>query len=133
MVLFPLVFCFVCVEGMRELGSCTFEGKTYSNNEVIDTDPCRPLQCIEGEVPLLIIECVNAPCADYEVQSGDCCATCPNGPNCRLPDGTLMPGDETRTLVDGRDCFCLRSYSFGIRPRNPDAMCINVPIQTPKE
>ncbi|ESO97214.1 hypothetical protein LOTGIDRAFT_174498 [Lottia gigantea] len=123
------LFGLLCVKGhslgldSNKIGQCTYKGQVYNDGEIIPSDPCQPRKCISGYVPLAFVDCINPQCVDFVIKSGECCATCPTGMNCRLPNGTLMPGKEIRIMPDGKTCRCVHTFGFGKEPHNPDALC----------
>jgi len=71
-------------------------------------DPCVTCSCtklgivVEGydynKCEETVTEChARVPCADSVIKPGDCCPTCPNGPNCRIYGQLVNPsGDKIR-------------------------------------
>ncbi|KAK6170575.1 hypothetical protein SNE40_018937 [Patella caerulea] len=71
--------------------TCNYNGTVYKNKEVFRTNTCHNCQCIANVIVCKRIECVNPLCVDYTVK--DCCWECPNGKNCRAPNGKVIPND----------------------------------------
>ncbi|KAK6967625.1 brorin [Biomphalaria glabrata] len=69
-------------------------------------------QCDAGKV----ISCKNVacqlpPCMDSVLKSGECCKSCPNGPNCSL-DGFPLALNSMGLRSDGLWCQCSYTSSF---------------------
>nr|KAG5697326.1 hypothetical protein BaRGS_004992 [Batillaria attramentaria] len=100
------------------------EDKSYR-----DYASCTIYECdLSGEVHIMIGDCMPPACVD-PVQ-GSCCMYCPDGNNCRLPSGEIIPANE-EVYVDGAMCKCPeQTYIFGgVDEALTDAIC-GTPPQT---
>ncbi|KAI8783730.1 von Willebrand factor C domain-containing protein 2 [Biomphalaria glabrata] len=67
---------------------------------------CAPCRCVHGFLQCVSIRCGQPPCMDSAILPGQCCPTCPNGPNCALPGGGILAAGRSTTLSDGLICRC---------------------------
>ncbi|XP_055862973.1 uncharacterized protein LOC129922160 [Biomphalaria glabrata] len=68
------------------------------------------------------VGCREAPCADQVLIEGDCCYSCPNGPNCAMDD-TYLKLDDLAFDSRGYQCSCSYTSSF----RKPELDCVPPP------
>ncbi|KAK0060458.1 brorin [Biomphalaria pfeifferi] len=68
------------------------------------------------------IGCYPPPCVDNVLIEGDCCYSCPNGPNCDM-DGTPLKLDGLAFNSIGQQCSCSYTTSHSI----PSLTCIDLP------
>ncbi|ESP05448.1 hypothetical protein LOTGIDRAFT_228029 [Lottia gigantea] len=119
--------CFACADKFTRpmiKETCTRNGKTYKVGEKVRDNPCQPCFCSEGGLmACMVIDCMMPNCADYVRNPDQCCSTCPNGPNCRLPDGTLMSADKPHVMADGSVCQCHHMIGMGFTPYSVNATC----------
>ncbi|KAK0055073.1 von Willebrand factor C domain-containing protein 2 [Biomphalaria pfeifferi] len=78
----------------------------YTEGEITDGD-CLPCFCYRGSLVCATVQCQSTPCVDYDILPGECCPSCPNGPNCLLPDKGILASGQSTTLNDGRTCTCV--------------------------
>ncbi|CAL1542788.1 unnamed protein product [Lymnaea stagnalis] len=64
-------------------------------------------KCVAGVWNCSSVDCSDKQCVDGYTPPGQCCAVCPNGPNCKT-HGATIPLDKTVTLPDGYTCRCAR-------------------------
>ncbi|KAL8565609.1 hypothetical protein ACOMHN_060350 [Nucella lapillus] len=85
--------------------SCIFNGKRYGDGDIFFTTPCIFCECSDG-APLCGSEDCDVPkCVDAVQKPENCCPTCPNGPNCHGPHGTIIPyGREV--IIENQNCWC---------------------------
>ncbi|XP_078594357.1 uncharacterized protein LOC144872167 [Branchiostoma floridae x Branchiostoma japonicum] len=119
---------------------CVLNGVEYPIGAIIrpPSDPCRVCYCIEPG----IIHCrrttrttcpaeLPQPCVDFVLgyQPGQCCPsrTCPNGRNCRNPDGGSPIPDGQAVIVNGQLCYCLVAM-LPSGTYNTEVMC---PVTSP--
>ncbi|XP_055900979.1 brorin-like [Biomphalaria glabrata] len=81
-------------------------GEILREGEITDGD-CLPCFCYRGSLVCATVQCQSTPCVDYDILPGECCPSCPNGPNCLLPDGGILAAGQSTTLNDGRTCTCV--------------------------
>ncbi|KAK7091851.1 hypothetical protein V1264_009479 [Littorina saxatilis] len=73
-------------------------------------------------------------CVDASKPSGECCATCPNGRNCRIPSTGEVISAGLPVYRNGMRCECPpQSHALpGIqRPEHYTAVCKEVATTTP--
>ncbi|XP_013076660.2 brorin-like [Biomphalaria glabrata] len=69
-------------------------------------------QCDAGKViSCKNVACQEPPCMDSVLKSGECCKSCPNGPNCSL-DGFPLALNSMGLRSDGLWCECSYTSSF---------------------
>ncbi|KAK3088755.1 hypothetical protein FSP39_023368 [Pinctada imbricata] len=114
---------------------CLHNGKTYQVGS-FQPSPCEHCQCTStGRAFCAIADCFITPCVDSIHDPTKCCPVCPNGPNCRAPDGTIIKKGEKHTTADGSLCQCQTSFSFSheaiclLKPKDPILIDpVNVPV-----
>ncbi|XP_055899732.1 von Willebrand factor C domain-containing protein 2-like [Biomphalaria glabrata] len=85
---------------------CDLPGGGRLRNGERSSDPCSPCLCFHGELQCVSAMCAGPECIDWRTEPGQCCPTCPNGPNCLLPGGgTVKPG-ESVVISGSRTCTC---------------------------
>ncbi|KAK7112333.1 hypothetical protein V1264_011804 [Littorina saxatilis] len=103
------------------MAGCMHDGKWYpeggSNN-----NPCMPCHCYQGRMVCAIVDCFFTPCVDSVRDPTKCCPICPNGPNCRAPDGTVIPANGTVRLDADTTCKCDSHGALGFMSMNA-AVC----------
>nr|AJA37884.1 C-type lectin [Littorina littorea] len=78
------------------------ESKTYASDWSCVTYRCEK----SGDLFYLIGHCFERPrCVDPERRPGDCCRSCPNGENCRVPSGKVIPAGQD-VMDGGVSCRC---------------------------
>ncbi|XP_046350126.2 von Willebrand factor C domain-containing protein 2-like isoform X1 [Haliotis rufescens] len=92
---------------------CVHQNKTYMVGEKTDS-ACMPCECTpSGRMACLVIDCFFAPpCVDHVTKPGQCCATCPNGRNCKFGDHIIKEG-ETYKPDTKTECKC-NTHVFGM-------------------
>lgn len=86
--------------------SCTYEGIEYPPGS-FKTHDCKECVCTdEGEVECTETKCFDYPCVDKVRQPGNCCPMCPNGQNCKAPDGTVVRYEEEYVMSENVVCVC---------------------------
>ncbi|KAK7110125.1 kielin/chordin-like protein [Littorina saxatilis] len=92
-------------------------------------DGCRHCQCDQsGQAMCYHQDCVLAMCVDRESVPGQCCDTCPNGFNCRTPQGTVIAMHQS-IVENGMNCSCpIFDPGYGMGSpggggANPQAVC----------
>ncbi|KAK7471543.1 hypothetical protein BaRGS_00035823 [Batillaria attramentaria] len=116
-----LVFSSVQSTTTPPAGGCQYRGNTYPEGS-FRPNPCSPCMCRAGEVHCAIVDCFMPPCVDPQQVEGQCCPVCPNGPNCRAPDGTIVKDGETVEISPGTRCHCV-SHGGGGFLAHTQAFC----------
>lgn len=101
--------------------ACTWNGQQYNNGEKWNPDPCTFCTCEGGRPICAVADCALPSCVDMVHDADQCCPTCPNGPNCRASDGTVIPAGQVVNITDRISCHCPTS-GFFMGPL--DAICI---------
>ncbi|XP_076454518.1 von Willebrand factor C domain-containing protein 2-like [Babylonia areolata] len=93
---------------------CMYQGKWYPEGE-FKPDPCSPCHCFEGRAVCAIVDCFfPAPCVDAVRDPDQCCPVCPNGPNCRAPDGQVITAGQHVQINEDTTCSCPQNHGgFG--------------------
>lgn len=85
---------------------CYYQGSYYPVGSFKPT-PCEYCQCsISGQAMCAIADCAPPQCADAVHEKDKCCPTCPNGHNCKAPDGHLLNLGETYYMNSHTKCYC---------------------------
>merc|ERR1712154_121455 len=114
---------------IKPANGCFFEGKWYQEHAQNNTNPCRPCTCYSGQMACAIVDCFFEPCVDAVHDPKHCCPTCPNGRNCRAPDGHIIPADGTLYKPDrNTQCTC-SGHMFG----SAQAECLKTATLMPLE
>ncbi|XP_062574847.1 von Willebrand factor C domain-containing protein 2-like [Saccostrea cucullata] len=89
---------------------CLYHGKHYPIGP-FKPSACEPCHCTSsGQAYCAIVDCFFGGCVDAVHDPDHCCPVCPNGRNCKAPDGTIIKHGETYSTAD-MTCHC----SFGTR------------------
>ncbi|XP_076464742.1 von Willebrand factor C domain-containing protein 2-like [Babylonia areolata] len=99
---------------------CTWQGKHYPEGHSFSPDPCTSCQCSGGQAMCAVMDCMMPACVDMVHSPDQCCPTCPNGPNCRAPDGTIIPAGQEVKIDSSTTCRCEQSHFM----MNSDAVCM---------
>ncbi|XP_005106989.1 von Willebrand factor C domain-containing protein 2-like [Aplysia californica] len=117
------------VTGMTVKPGCERNGVMYKPGEKFSPSPCEFCHCQDnGQAMCAIQDCAFPPCVDAVFKPDQCCPVCPNGPNCRSSDGTLMHVGETVTTANGDVCYCPTSPNMHWGPQT--AVCKRPPPTT---
>ncbi|XP_048754813.2 brorin-like [Ostrea edulis] len=107
-----LAFVVSCVHGdLRPLeltttAGCYYQG-SYHPVGPFSPSPCEDCHCpTSGKVICAITDCFITPCVDAVHEKDKCCPTCPNGPNCKAPDGHIIKIGETYHMNSYTICHC---------------------------
>ncbi|XP_022325732.2 von Willebrand factor C domain-containing protein 2-like [Crassostrea virginica] len=114
------IFCLIAtglltVHGLTPLlattpGGCLYHGQYYPVGS-FQASPCEPCQCTSsGQAFCAIVDCFFGGCVDQVHDKNHCCPVCPNGRNCKAPDGTIIKHGDTYSTGD-MTCHC---SAFGI-------------------
>ncbi|XP_059142839.1 von Willebrand factor C domain-containing protein 2-like [Physella acuta] len=97
-----------------ETPGCLHNGVYRREGESFDDGDCNDCWCSPWGVNCFSVLCATPQCHDSVFKAGDCCPSCPSGPNCRLPGGRIISVGVNVTM-NGRVCRCdtPRTY-FGI-------------------
>ncbi|XP_061188123.1 von Willebrand factor C domain-containing protein 2-like [Saccostrea echinata] len=88
---------------------CLYHGKWYQAGS-FQHSPCEPCQCTSsGQAYCAIVDCFFDGCVDAVHDPNKCCPQCPNGRNCKAPDGTIIKHGDTYNTPT-MSCQC---SSFG--------------------
>nr|XP_022325732.1 von Willebrand factor C domain-containing protein 2-like [Crassostrea virginica] len=91
-------------------GGCLYRGKFYPVGS-FQLSPCEPCHCTSsGQAYCEVVDCFFIQCVDYVHDKNHCCPVCPNGPNCRIADGSIIKHGDTYSMGD-RTCRCTGSQS----------------------
>ncbi|ELT94272.1 hypothetical protein CAPTEDRAFT_227923 [Capitella teleta] len=83
---------------------CDRDGVHYgSGDRVPHPDKCAWCSCRGGHISCVMTQCAFPQCVDSVESENSCCRTCPNGENCRTPEG-IIPFGETWTESRGEYC-----------------------------
>nr|XP_022328347.1 von Willebrand factor C domain-containing protein 2-like [Crassostrea virginica] len=86
--------------------TCLYDGTVYPKGS-FKPSLCKECICSEnGDVQCTDIECFIYPCVDKVHKPGDCCPMCPNGQNCKAPDGTVIRFGEEYVMSENVVCVC---------------------------
>lgn len=101
------------------------DGKVYPPRSVVLSGNCDRCICPPGggRVVCARARCPPALCVDAVKRPGECCYSCPNGPNCLLSDHVIPAGKPIHTSKC-QVCECPSSISlFGRNSGPPQAVC----------
>lgn len=85
---------------------------------------CKHCNCIDdGKSICFTVKCPKIECADAVFIKGKCCAICPDGPNCRMDNGSILKMGDHAQFGDNI-CECVKIND--IQPA-PVMRCIYVP------
>ncbi|KAK7103216.1 hypothetical protein V1264_018166 [Littorina saxatilis] len=91
----------------EEAGKCLYKGQWYPEG-VFVPDACKKCYCGQGEHFCAVLSCDIAQCYDAVTDDPDhCCPFCPNGPNCRAPDGTVVQVGQEHQRSPDELCTCI--------------------------
>lgn len=95
--------CGVCIQ----YGCLHSDGKSYPPGAVVLKSACERCICPEegGRTVCEKVACPDVTCVNPIQEEGECCHTCPDGPNCWLDDRILQAG-ETVTVSRCKKCHC---------------------------
>ncbi|KAL4230644.1 von Willebrand factor C domain-containing protein 2-like [Mactra antiquata] len=95
--------------------TCTYNGITYHSGESFQPSPCEHCYCPPGgHVACAIADCFFTPCVDAVHDPTKCCPQCPNGPNCRHTDGTIIKQGDVYHPDANTECRCADNhFGFG--------------------
>ncbi|KAK3088630.1 hypothetical protein FSP39_021499 [Pinctada imbricata] len=86
--------------------TCEYNGKQYPVGS-FQPNPCQPCQCTSsGRAYCAVVDCFFTQCVDYVHDKNQCCPTCPNGRNCRAPDGTVIKYGQSYNPDPNTHCQC---------------------------
>uniref|UniRef100_A0A8W8MMY7 VWFC domain-containing protein n=1 Tax=Magallana gigas TaxID=29159 RepID=A0A8W8MMY7_MAGGI len=86
--------------------NCTYKGIEYPPGS-FKTHDCKECVCAgDGEMECTETKCFDYPCVDKVRRPGDCCPMCPNGQNCKAPDGTVVRYEEEYAMSENVVCVC---------------------------
>ncbi|KAL8583305.1 hypothetical protein ACOMHN_057591 [Nucella lapillus] len=116
---------------------CMHEGKWYPEGS-FQANPCSPCQCQGGRVFCAIVYCFPPPCVDAVRKPDHCCSTCPNGANCRAPDGSVISAGQSVQINADTTCSCpggghhmgFMGHSQALCLSKPPANTVTVPADT---
>ncbi|KAK7483973.1 hypothetical protein BaRGS_00024857 [Batillaria attramentaria] len=90
---------------------------------------CTIYECdADGQLQQMIGDCLPPMCVNPEM--GTCCMYCPQGDNCALPSGEVIPAGKT-VERDGIRCQCSAPVPFFGASYNPTAVCVAIANTTP--
>lgn len=98
------------------------DGRVYFPGAPVSDTPCERCHCHEYGRRLVCVpkvECEQPRCVDAIQEEGDCCFTCPKGPNCWL-EGKVLPAGKVVQLSGCRLCQCPKTVDKNGRL---DAVC----------
>ncbi|KAL8597423.1 hypothetical protein ACOMHN_050921 [Nucella lapillus] len=98
---------------------CTWNGHVIPEGHRFEPDPCTSCQCQHGLTTCMQSACALPDCVDFVRDPNQCCPVCPNGGNCRAPDGTIVPEGQEVTISTSQACRCRHTGLFGGR----EAVC----------
>ncbi|GFN91942.1 von Willebrand factor c domain-containing protein 2-like protein [Plakobranchus ocellatus] len=76
---------------INETRGCVEDGAFHPVGYVFKRSPCMTCTCKPtGKFLCYSIMCGRPRCMDFKKNSSTCCSTCPNGENCRGPDGVAV-------------------------------------------
>ncbi|KAK7471528.1 hypothetical protein BaRGS_00035808 [Batillaria attramentaria] len=85
---------------------CEWQGKWYAEGQQFNPDPCTFCNCQNGRAMCAVADCMMPACVDSKRDPTQCCPVCPNGNNCRAPDGTIIPAGQEVQLDAHTTCRC---------------------------
>ncbi|XP_056009581.1 von Willebrand factor C domain-containing protein 2-like [Ostrea edulis] len=109
--LFATVFITVSSQDLLSTSTagCLYHGKYYPVGS-FKPSACQPCQCTSsGQAFCAIVDCFFGGCVDAVHNPDHCCPVCPNGRNCKAPDGTIIKHGDTYSTAE-MTCQC---SSFG--------------------
>ncbi|XP_061185808.1 von Willebrand factor C domain-containing protein 2-like [Saccostrea echinata] len=113
-----LVFAITYVQGellpleLTTTAGCYYQGSYYPIGSFKPT-PCEYCQCTtSGQAMCAIADCFITPCVDAIHEKDKCCPTCPNGHNCKAPDGHIIKAGDTYHMNRYTTCHC-DGHQFG--------------------
>ncbi|XP_062574781.1 von Willebrand factor C domain-containing protein 2-like [Saccostrea cucullata] len=113
-----LIFMITYVQGellpleLTTTAGCYYHGSYYPVGSFNPT-PCEYCQCTtSGQAMCAIADCVMTPCVDPIHEKDKCCPTCPNGHNCKAPDGHIIKVGDTYHMDHYTTCHC-DSHQWG--------------------
>merc|ERR1712154_120619 len=103
--------------------TCTWGGHTFQPGETYSPDPCTNCTCEgHGRPMCAMMACMMPACVDAVHDPTMCCPVCPNGENCRGPNGEVIPAGKDVNVGHGVTCRCADS-NHGFMASGSDAMC----------
>nr|XP_034303064.1 brorin-like [Crassostrea gigas] len=101
------IFLTVTGQDLVTSSGCLYHGKVYPVGS-FDPSPCEICQCSSsGQAYCAIVDCFSVGCADAVHDPNQCCPVCPNGRNCKAPDGTIIKHGDTYSTAY-ITCLCLQ-------------------------
>ncbi|XP_052721316.1 von Willebrand factor C domain-containing protein 2-like [Crassostrea angulata] len=98
---------FLTVSGQDLVTSSGYHGNVYPVGS-FDPSPCEICQCSScGQAYCAIVDCFSVGCVDAVHEPNQCCPVCPNGRNCKAPDGTIIKHGDTYSTAY-MTCHCLQ-------------------------
>eukprot|EP00916_Digyalum_oweni_P015450 GHVL01025287.1.p1 GENE.GHVL01025287.1~~GHVL01025287.1.p1 ORF type:complete len:145 (+),score=10.02 GHVL01025287.1:84-518(+) len=99
---------------------CLWGGKMWPAGQQFKPNPCTFCNCVDGRAACAVADCAPPQCVDYVRDPNQCCPKCPNGSNCRAPDGTIIPAGKNVHINANTVCSCAGSGGFMM---TSDALC----------
>ncbi|KAK0060460.1 brorin-like isoform X3 [Biomphalaria pfeifferi] len=87
----------------------------YQSNYPVACYLCDNCSQVASEYnPCAIGDCLSQQCADFVLRPGNCCASCPNGPNCWV-ENRLIPMGNVVSFPNGTTCNCIYGSNQVVR------------------